>query len=95
VDPWGRVAVRTPVSRPAVLLGGVRPEQELTPYARLGDAFAFSCALVVGAALLCKPRYGWRKLRNFFESGLRSIARTVRVGPSRPRESAAGEIDSQ
>ena len=52
VDPWGRVAVRTPTSRPAVLLGGVRPERELTGYARLGDAFAFSCALVVAATLL-------------------------------------------
>jgi apolipoprotein N-acyltransferase len=52
VDPWGRVTVRTPVRRPAVLRGGVRPEGELTVYARLGDVFAFSCALVVLAALL-------------------------------------------
>ena len=51
VDPWGRVPVRTPVSRPAVLLGGVRPERELTPYAQLGDAFAASCALGVAIAL--------------------------------------------
>jgi apolipoprotein N-acyltransferase len=52
VDPWGRVRVRTPVNRQAVLLGGVRPEREITPYARFGDAFAFGCALVVAAALL-------------------------------------------
>jgi apolipoprotein N-acyltransferase len=51
VDPWGRVPVRTPVGRPAVLLGGVRPERELTPYARWGDAFAVSCALAVAIAL--------------------------------------------
>jgi apolipoprotein N-acyltransferase len=47
VDPWGRVAVRTPVSRPAILVGGVRPERGLTIYARLGDAFAACSALVV------------------------------------------------
>jgi apolipoprotein N-acyltransferase len=52
IDPWGRTAVRTPVGRPAVLLGGVRPRQELTAYARLGDAFAAGNALVVAAALL-------------------------------------------
>jgi apolipoprotein N-acyltransferase len=52
VDPWGRVPVRTPVSRPAVLLGGVRPERELTPYGRWGDVFAVSCTLVVAVALL-------------------------------------------
>ena len=52
VDPWGRVPVRTPANRPAVLLGGVRPERELTPYARFGDAFASGCALLVAAALL-------------------------------------------
>lgn len=52
VDPWGRVPVRTPAQRPSLLLGGVRPEQKLTPYARLGDAFAAVCTLVVGAALI-------------------------------------------
>ena len=52
VDPWGRVPVRTPAQRPSLLLGGVRPEQKLTPYARLGDAFAAACTLVVGAALV-------------------------------------------
>lgn len=52
VDPWGRVPVRTPAQRPSLLLGGVRPEQKLTPYARLGDGFAAACTLVVGAALI-------------------------------------------
>jgi apolipoprotein N-acyltransferase len=32
-------------------LGAVRPERELTAYARLGDAFALGCALVVVAVL--------------------------------------------
>lgn len=51
VDPWGRVPVRTPAGRPHLLLGGVRPARDLTPYARLGDAFAFACALGVAGAL--------------------------------------------
>jgi apolipoprotein N-acyltransferase len=63
IDPWGRAAVRTPVGRPAVLLGGVRPQQELTVYARLGDSFAAGSALIVAAALLraataVQPRAG-------------------------------------
>jgi len=51
VDPWGRVRVRTSTDRQFVLLGAVRPERELTAYARLGDAFALGCALVVVAVL--------------------------------------------
>ncbi len=60
-DPWGRIPVRTSIDQPSVLLGGVRPERELTPYARMGDAFALSCALVVAAALASRwvrPRAG-------------------------------------
>jgi len=52
VDPWGRVPVRTPANHQFLLRGVVRPEREITPYARFGDAFAFGCALVVAAALL-------------------------------------------
>ena len=51
VDPWGRVRVRTSTHSQFVLLGAVRPERELTAYARLGDAFALGCALVVVAVL--------------------------------------------
>ena len=61
IDPWGRTAVRTPAGRPAVLLGGVRPLQELTPYARLGDAFAASCGLV--ALIAIAFRLGSRQSR--------------------------------
>ena len=52
VDPWGRVPVRTPANHQFLLRGAVRPEREITPYARFGDAFAFGCVLVVAAALL-------------------------------------------
>jgi apolipoprotein N-acyltransferase len=52
VDPWGRIPVRTAANRPFVLRGAVRPERDLTPYARFGDAFAVGCALVVAAALV-------------------------------------------
>ena len=52
VDPQGRVRVRTQTGEPYVLRGAVRPERELTPYARLGDGFAGGCALAVALALL-------------------------------------------
>jgi apolipoprotein N-acyltransferase len=62
IDPWGRTAVRTPAGRPAVLLGGVRPEQELTVYARVGDAFAAGCGVVVLIAIAF--RLGSRQSRS-------------------------------
>ena len=40
--------------RPAGLLGGVRPQRELTLYARAGDTFAVGCGLVVLIAI-CIP----------------------------------------
>lgn len=61
IDPWGRVPVRTQANQPYVLRGAVRPERELTPYARLGDAFAGACALVVSAALLYRAVATWRE----------------------------------
>ena len=52
VDPWGRVVVRTASFARGSLLGSVRRERGLTPYARLGDAFAGLCVVVLGCALL-------------------------------------------
>lgn len=57
VDPWGRVVVRSELSQPEVLLGAIEPMTDLTPYARLGDAFAFACAASVAAALTIR----WRR----------------------------------
>ncbi len=62
IDPWGRVTVRTNGNQVYVLRGAVRPMRELTPYARLGDAFAFGCALIVAAALLPQALASVRKM---------------------------------
>jgi apolipoprotein N-acyltransferase len=56
VDPWGRVQGRTPPFERAVLAGRIVPRRELSPYGRVGDAFAGSCVLAVGAALFRRAR---------------------------------------
>jgi apolipoprotein N-acyltransferase len=54
VDPWGRVQARTPPFERAVLTGRIVPREELSPYGRLGDAFAGACGLAAGAALILR-----------------------------------------
>jgi apolipoprotein N-acyltransferase len=56
VDPFGHVQVRSDANTQAVLSGHIRPAHGLTPYARLGDAFALACALAVAAALVATTR---------------------------------------
>jgi apolipoprotein N-acyltransferase len=51
VDPWGRVQARTEPLAPAVLRGRIRPTSGPSRYARTGDAFALSCALVTLAGV--------------------------------------------
>jgi apolipoprotein N-acyltransferase len=51
VDPWGRVVARSDTLRPAVVAGEIVPRSGQTPYARLGDAFAFTCCATVAVAL--------------------------------------------
>jgi apolipoprotein N-acyltransferase len=51
VDPWGHVLVKTGLSTAEVATGSVAPRHEPTPYARLGDAFAFACVGVTLVAL--------------------------------------------
>lgn len=51
IDPWGRVAVRTPGGSRHLMRGGVRAEEGLTVYGRFGDTFAVACLLVALAAL--------------------------------------------
>lgn len=51
IDPWGRIAVRTPPQTRHLLRGGVRPKTELTVYSRIGDAFALTCMGIVAAVL--------------------------------------------
>ncbi len=58
IDPWGRVTVRTEPFTRAAVVGRVAPRQGLTPYARVGDAFAFGATVVALAALLRRWRGG-------------------------------------
>ena len=55
VDPCGTVTARTEPFTRAVLEGEVAPRAGLTPYARVGDAFAWGCAGVL-LAWLVRPR---------------------------------------
>jgi len=51
VDPWGRVTARSPIAEPAMMRGRVRPEIEITLYARIGDAFSILCLILVAGAI--------------------------------------------
>ncbi len=53
VDPWGRVRARIEQGTRGLVLAGVRPRQELSPYSRSGDAFALGC---VGVAIVAALR---------------------------------------
>lgn len=51
VDPWGRVQARSePFSR-ATVRGWIAPRTEMTPYARVGDLFAWVCVAALPLAL--------------------------------------------
>jgi apolipoprotein N-acyltransferase len=55
VDPYGRVLAVTRIFQPAVTVGDIRLIRSLTVYGRIGDVFAYACALVT-ALLLAMPR---------------------------------------
>lgn len=52
VDPRGAVVAGAPRATPAVVTADVVPLAETTPYARVGDAFAWACVLAAAAACL-------------------------------------------
>jgi len=56
VDPFGRTAMVTAPDTAATLAGTVEPLGGVTPYARIGDAFAVACAVAALAALMARPR---------------------------------------
>ncbi len=62
IDPYGRVVETLPAQRAGVLMAGVAGRRTLTPYVRLGDAFAFACAAAAAAALVARRRQApWRR----------------------------------
>jgi len=56
IDPYGRVLAQLASGQAGVVVAPVAGRTELTPYVRLGDAFAFGCALVAVAALRSRRR---------------------------------------
>jgi apolipoprotein N-acyltransferase len=62
VDPWGRVVTSAPPGTTAVLTAPVAARRGLTPYVRLGDAFAFACAGAVGVVFARRRVYGRRRI---------------------------------
>jgi apolipoprotein N-acyltransferase len=52
VDPWGFVQIESQANARAVIAGKLHPQRELSLYARVGDAFALSCAAAVALALV-------------------------------------------
>jgi apolipoprotein N-acyltransferase len=56
VDPFGRTTMVTAPDTAATLAGTVEPLGGVTPYARIGDAFAAACAVAALAALAVPSR---------------------------------------
>jgi apolipoprotein N-acyltransferase len=62
VDPYGRVLATIEPNTSGVITTSVAGRATLTPYVRLGDAFAFTCLFVAGLALAWRPaRSLWRR----------------------------------
>jgi len=58
IDPFGRSQARSVPFTRSWLQGTIRPLRTKTPYARLGDAFAWACVVVVALALAVGRRRG-------------------------------------
>ena len=56
IDPYGRVMAQLAAGSSGVVTAPVAGRSELTPYVRVGDAFAFGCAIVAVAALRARRR---------------------------------------
>ena len=52
VDPYGRVVDALPPHTAGTLVANVAGRTTITPYVRMGDAFAVACVLIAGLALL-------------------------------------------
>ena len=56
VDPYGRVIARTDIYQQALVVGDARFLRVQTLYARMGDAFAYACAIVTVVLLAAARR---------------------------------------
>lgn len=60
IDPLGRVTARSDMFTRDAVTGTVAPVSTLTPYARVGDLFAYGCA----ATAMIAPLAGWYRRRH-------------------------------
>jgi apolipoprotein N-acyltransferase len=58
VDPFGRVVAETRPFTRDTLGGTIQPSANLTPYARVGDAFAIGCVALTLAGVIAGLRRG-------------------------------------
>lgn len=56
VDPYGRVPVRSEFFTRTAIGGAIEPLDYVTPYQRVGDAFAGGCALMAAVGCLARRR---------------------------------------
>jgi apolipoprotein N-acyltransferase len=56
IDPWGRVRNQLSIFEQGIVRGYFRPRSILTPYARLGDCFAYACLVLALVAATRKPK---------------------------------------
>jgi apolipoprotein N-acyltransferase len=62
VDPYGRVLAQTPIFERQMVVGQVRAIRDRTIYSRVGDAFAWACALATAVVAGAAWRQGTRRL---------------------------------
>jgi apolipoprotein N-acyltransferase len=56
IDPVGRLVDRKPFDTRGIVRGDVTPRHGFTPYSRIGDVFAWTCALVALVLVLAPSR---------------------------------------
>jgi apolipoprotein N-acyltransferase len=56
VDPYGRVLAMTRIYEPQVTVGDIRFLDVATIYSRIGDVFAYACAVLTAALLMATRR---------------------------------------
>jgi apolipoprotein N-acyltransferase len=61
VDPYGRVLAQTPIFERQMVVGQVRAIRNHTIYSRVGDAFAWACALATAVVAAVARRQGTRR----------------------------------
>ena len=64
VDPTGRIIESIPMGREGIIYAKFEPRRDLTPYARLGDWFAWGSVVVVLIALVIRMKAEGRRMKD-------------------------------